>query len=203
MCRRGRGRYFAEVKLAAAKPQPLRRVLGIDPGTNVLGFAVVEGRGSARKLVTAGVLKTPPRESHAEKLRTIFERIVGLIGEHQPTECAIEAPFYGKNVQSMLKLGRAQGVAMAAAISRGLEVCEYAPSKIKQSVTGGGGASKEQVAELVARMLAFDRNGMPLDATDAVATALCHLNQRAFGAVGGESYAGWSQFLERNPGRVR
>ena len=195
-------RYLASVKIAARKPQKPRRILGIDPGSNVLGYAIVNQVGSHRELVTMGVHRTPARATHPEKLRSIFDCITELVITYQPAECAIESPFFGKNVQSMLKLGRAQGVAMAAAIAKGLTVAEYAPKKIKMSVTGGGNASKLQVAEMAAAMLNFQADSFPLDATDAVGAAICHLNQTAFGTSTGESYDGWKQFLERNPGRV-
>ena len=176
-------------------------MLGIDPGTNLLGYAVVVERGASREVVTVGAHKTP-RGDHAEKLRSIFESVVGLIATFAPEECAVEAPFFGKNVQSMLKLGRAQGVTMAAAISRGLPVTEYAPRKIKKSVTGGGNATKEQVAEMLAATLAFDGDSLTLDATDALACAVCHLNQGGLAGASAQSYAGWAGFLAANPGRV-
>ena len=189
------------MKIAARKAAKPRRILGIDPGSNVLGYAVLEQRGSARTLVALGVHRTPAKDTHPEKLRSIFDCITGLVAEHAPEECAIESPFFGKNVQSMLKLGRAQGVAMAAAIAQGLSVDEYAPKKIKMSVTGSGNASKEQVAEMACSMLAFNRAKIPLDATDALGAAICHLNQTRFGQTAGVSYDGWKSFLERNPER--
>ena len=180
-----------------------RRVLGVDPGTNLLGYAVVEERGPERTVVELGVHKTPVRGDHPEKLRSIFECVTRLIDAFDPEECAVEAPFFGKNVQSMLKLGRAQGVTMAAAISQGLPVAEYAPRKIKKSVTGGGNASKEQVADMLAATLAFERESLTLDATDALACAVCHLNQSALAGLGARSYAGWAGFMAAHPGRVR
>ena len=178
-------------------------MLGIDPGTNLLGYAVVEQHGSLRRVVEVGVHKTPAGGDAAAKLRSIFECVTRLVDAFVPQECAVEAPFFGKNVQSMLKLGRAQGVTMAAAISRGLTVSEYAPRKIKKSVTGGGNASKEQVADMLSATLAFERESLTLDATDALACAVCHLNQGALGAVGTKSYAGWAGYLAANPGRLR
>ena len=184
----------------APRPAPAtRRVLGIDPGTNVLGYAVVVETGRRRELVTLGTHKTAGAEA-AEKLKSIYAFLSELIDLHAPTECALEAPFFGKNVQSMLKLGRAQGVAMAVAIAKDLSVTEYAPKKIKMSVTGNGNATKEQVADMAGRLLHFPTAGVKLDATDAVATALCHLNQAS--VVGArKSYSGWGAFLEANPGR--
>lgn len=196
-------RYLGAVKIAERRSAPPRRVLGIDPGTNVLGFGLVEQRAGKRYLIHFGVHKTRPTDVHAEKLRSIFACISDLIVQLKPSECALESPFFGKNVQSMLKLGRAQGVAMAAAMAGGLTVTEYAPKKIKLSVTGSGNASKEQVAEMCAQLLSFSRDGIPLDATDAIATALTHLNQTAVGGVmSGGAYSGWKHFLERNPGRL-
>ena len=189
------------MKVAARKPPVTRRVLGIDPGTNLLGYAVVLQTGQKRKLLALGAHKTSAGEA-AEKLRSIHAFLTELIDLHQPTECALEAPFFGKNVQSMLKLGRAQGVAMAVAMAKGLTVTEYAPKKIKVSVTGNGNASKEQVADMTSRLLNFSTDGIKLDATDAVATALCHLNQAS--GLGGakKNYSGWGAFLEDNPKRV-
>ena len=202
MCRWSARRYLTVVKIGVRKAATRRRILGIDPGTNLLGFAVIEELGGKRSLIHFGAHRTPARGSHPEKLRSIFDCIVELVDLFKPAECAIESPFFGKNVQSMLKLGRAQGVAMAAAISRGIPVSEYAPKKIKLSVTGSGNASKEQVADMLCATLNFEREGMTLDATDAVGVAYTHLNQSAFGAASGESYAGWKNFLERNPNRL-
>jgi len=175
--------------------------LGIDPGTNALGYAILEKLGNSYTLLEFGIHKTPARASHPEKLRSIFDAITSLIVEHKPEECAIESPFFGKNVQSMLKLGRAQGVAMAAAIAQGLPVEEYAPKKIKLSVTGNGNASKEQVAEMLCKLIRFDRSGVGLDATDALGAAVCHLNQSGLAAKPGTSYSGWKQFIDQNPNR--
>ncbi|MFK8056484.1 MAG: crossover junction endodeoxyribonuclease RuvC [Saprospiraceae bacterium] len=180
-----------------------RRVLGIDPGTNALGYAILEKTGNTYKLLEVGVHKTPSKATHPEKLRSIFDTITALIKLHSPEECAIESPFFGKNVQSMLKLGRAQGVAMAAAISQGLTVEEYAPKKIKMSVTGNGNSSKEQVAEMLGHLIKFDRSGVGLDATDALGAAVCHLNQSGLSAKPGESYSGWKQFVDQNPARAK
>ncbi len=178
------------------------RLLGVDPGTNVLGFAVVEIRGGEPKLLELGVLQLQKMSSQQAKLKRIFERIQAVIDVYQPREMAIEAPFYGKNIQSMLKLGRAQGVAIAAAITKGLEICEYAPRKIKQSVTGNGNASKEQVAAMLQQILNAKLDHYALDATDALATAICHHFQ-SNSAIGkaGKRYDDWSAFLRDNPNR--
>ena len=194
---------LASVKLAPRAPAVCRRVLGIDPGTNVLGYAVVEQTGAERKLILLGTHMAKGADA-AQKLSSIYAFLHQLIARHHPTECALEAPFFGKNVQSMLKLGRAQGVAMAVAMGKGLPVTEYAPKKVKMSVTGNGNASKEQVAEMACQLLAFDRQGMKLDATDAVATAICHLNQSTTaGATTGSNYNGWAAFVAANPQRAR
>ena len=192
--------YLAGVKVAAQRPPTARRVLGIDPGTNLLGYAIVHQEGRRQRLLALGAHKTSGEEA-AQKLRSVYAFLSDLIDLHAPTECALEAPFFGKNVQSMLKLGRAQGVAMAVAMAKGLTVAEYAPKKIKVSVTGNGNASKEQVAIMTSRLLRFSLEGIKLDATDAVATALCHLNQSAHAAPGRKSYSGWGAFLEDNPSR--
>jgi crossover junction endodeoxyribonuclease RuvC len=178
-----------------------KRILGIDPGTNILGFAILEIRGTSLHLVHMGVAKMSHFNEQAEKLRVIYEQTSAQIELHQPTALAIEAPFYGKNVQSMLKLGRAQGVAMAAAISHGLEITEYSPKKIKQSITGNGNASKEQVAAMLKTIISKDIDETYLDATDALATAVCHHFQMtsAFGNTG--KTKDWKKFLANNPSR--
>ena len=191
------------MKIVRRSPSKSRRVLGIDPGSNALGYAVLEQTGNSFNLIVAGTHKTPSSGTHPEKLRSIFDAITKLIVKHRPEECAIESPFFGKNIQSMLKLGRAQGVAMAAAIAQELPVEEYAPKKIKLSVTGSGNASKEQVAEMLYRLVGFDRASIGLDATDALGVALCHLNQSSLSAKQGSSYSGWKQFVDQNPGRTK
>lgn len=155
-----------------------RIIIGIDPGTNVMGYGVIGVNGKKPSLIALGVVKLNKFESHYLRLRRIFERVLGLVEEYLPDEMAIEAPFFGKNVQSMLKLGRAQGVAMAAALSRDIPITEYEPRKIKMAITGNGAASKEQVRELLRRMLSISENqlaDLELDATDGLAAALCPL----------------------------
>lgn len=154
-------------------------ILGVDPGTNVMGYGLLKITGNKPALLAMGVLLLNKTDDHYLRLRRIFERITGLVDEFLPDELAIEAPFFGKNVQSMLKLGRAQGVAMAAALSRDIPVFEYAPLKIKMSITGNGRASKEQVAALLQRYLKIpDEKMLPqMDATDGLAAALCHFFQ--------------------------
>jgi crossover junction endodeoxyribonuclease RuvC len=181
-----------------------RIILGIDPGTTILGYGIIEVQGKQMKLVAIGVLRLDKIEDHHLKLQKIFERCIELIDGFHPDELAIEAPFFGKNVQSMLKLGRAQGVAIAAALSRKIPVTEYAPRKIKQSITGNGAASKEQVAAMLQRVLQIPDSDMPekLDATDGLAAAVCHFYQSSSALATGKSYSGWKSFLTANPDRL-
>ena len=181
-----------------------RIILGIDPGTSILGYGIIEVQGKQMKLVALGVLRLDKIEDHHLKLQKIFERCIELIDGFHPDELAIEAPFFGKNVQSMLKLGRAQGVAIAAALSRQISVTEYAPRKIKQSITGNGAASKEQVAAMLQRVLQIADADMPekLDATDGLAAAVCHFYQSSSALATGKSYSGWKSFLTANPERL-
>lgn len=180
-----------------------RIILGIDPGTSVMGYGLIEINGKKPKLITLGVLELSKYSDHYLKLRKIFERVVGLIDAYHPDELAIEAPFYGKNVQSMLKLGRAQGVAMAAALSRSLPVFEYAPLRIKQAITGRGNASKEQVALFLKQYLQINELPNYLDATDGLAAAVCHFfqMQNLPKQTGGPK--SWKEFIRNNPGRVK
>lgn len=180
---------------------PAYRLLGIDPGTNFLGFAVIEVEGKKMKVLELGVVKLALLEDHQKKLKKIFERIQLIIKTYQPKEMAIEAPFFGKNVQSMLKLGRAQGVAIAAAATLDIPVTEYSPRKIKQSVSGNGNASKEQVAAMLSNVFKIDMSKHTLDATDALATAACHFYQSNSVLGGSKRYNSWESFLKDNPGR--
>nr|WP_319400190.1 crossover junction endodeoxyribonuclease RuvC [uncultured Carboxylicivirga sp.] len=179
-----------------------RIILGIDPGTNVMGYGIIKSEGKSAEMIAMGVLELQKYTDHYLKLQKIFERVVGLINSYHPDELAIEAPFYGKNVQSMLKLGRAQGVAMAAALSHSLPVFEYAPLRIKQAITGNGRASKEQVAIMLQQMLKIKEIPKYLDATDGLAAAYCHYlqNQRVNLTGGVKS---WKEFINKNPGRVK
>lgn len=179
------------------------KILGVDPGTNLLGYAVLEVSGKQLKVLNFGVFHLESYDTHHEKLKEIFLQLQEIIETYQPTQLAIEAPFYGKNVQSMLKLGRAQGVAMAAAMTMGLQIEEYAPKKIKQSVTGNGNASKEQVAAMLESILKIKITSKYLDATDALGAAVCHYNQSS-GALGGvKKHAGWASFIKDNPDKVK
>ena len=178
-----------------------RIILGIDPGTNIMGYGIICIRGNSLTLVAMGVLKLNKYEDHAVRLKVIFERMISLIEQFHPDELSIEAPFFGKNVQSMLKLGRAQGVAIAAALSRSLPIFEYSPRKIKQSITGNGAASKEQVAAMLVHLLNITEAPETMDATDAVAVAVCHYFQGGIVSTD-KKYSGWKAFITNNPKRV-
>ena len=180
-----------------------RIILGIDPGTTVLGYGLVKEVGKQLSLINLGVIKLNHLDDHGLKLQRIFEKTSALIEQYQPDCVALEAPFYGKNVQVMLKLGRAQGVAMAAALHRNIPIFEYAPRKIKQSVTGNGNAAKEQVAAMLKTLLKFNETPQFLDATDGLAAAVCHAfqNRRPPGARG--NYTGWAAFVKDNADRLK
>lgn len=182
-------------------------VLGIDPGTNIMGYGVVGINGKEFTLISIGIIKLDKLEDHAIKLKHIFERVTGIIDSYKPDELAIEAPFFGKNVQSMLKLGRAQGVAIAAALMREIPIYEYQPRKIKLSVTGNGNSSKEQVAAMLQVLLKFEEMPKHLDATDALGAAMCHIFQnspRGFGLkTGKKAGSGWGKFVAENKDRVK
>ena len=178
-------------------------ILGIDPGTVVMGYGLVHVKGKELVLVNYGILKLSKLKTHPEKLKRIFDRVDQLIMEYKPDEMAIEAPFFGKNVQSMLKLGRAQGVAIAAALNRNLPFEEYTPKKIKQSITGSGNASKEQVAHMLVRLLGMKEVPEYLDATDGLAAAVCHHFQGGIGEHNKSKSGSWKSFLSENPGRQK
>ncbi len=177
-------------------------ILGIDPGTTVMGYGVIKIKGNKPSLMSMGVLELKKYDNHYIKLKKIYDTVVRLCDQYLPDELAIEAPFFGKNVQSMLKLGRAQGVAMAAALSRDLPVFEYAPLKIKQAITGNGGASKEQVAHFLSQYLKIEAEPKYLDATDGVAAALCHFFQNK-NIQKGKTVKSWKEFIANNPNRVK
>ena len=185
-------------------PTDDRVILGIDPGTNIMGYAFIGVNGNRARLIAMGVIDLRKCKDTYMKLGEIFTRVQGLIASFLPDELAIEAPFFGKNVQSMLKLGRAQGVAIAAAISRQLPIHEYAPLKIKMAITGNGSASKEQVADMLQRMLNISSTEMPqfMDATDALGAAFCHFIQRD-NLVTTKKYSSWADFVNKNPGKVK
>lgn len=179
------------------------RLLGVDPGTNILGYAILEIRNNQPQLVDLGIITLQKYLNHQQKLKLIFQRLQQVIATHKPREMAIEAPFYGKNVQSMLKLGRAQGVAIAAAMTAGLEITEYSPKKIKQVVTGNGNAAKEQVSAMLSHQLNVKLNNESLDATDALAAAFCHFHQSKNGLGQEKKSNDWSSFISQNPDRVK
>lgn len=170
-----------------------------------MGYGLIEVNGTSLRLISMGVLKLPARLDTYERLQKIHEQVCTLVELHQPTACAIEAPFFGKNVQSMLKLGRAQGVAIAAAIQKGVSVIEYSPKKIKQSITGNGNASKQQVMKMLQHLVGFVQEPRYLDATDALAVALCHHFQQGGNPQpsGKKSGNDWAAFLAQHPGRIR
>ena len=199
------------------KDTPTYRIMGIDPGTNYMGYGVLEVEGRALRSVVLGDIDLHTMSDPYRKLRYIFDRVSKLVDDYAPREVALESPFFGANVQSMLKLGRAQGVAVAAALNRDREVFEYAPSRIKQAITGSGSASKEQVAAIVKSMLKIDYMPRRLDATDGMAVALCHYftartpidtamgDRRVTGLGGGKKAAkgssSWEAFIKQNPER--
>lgn len=176
-------------------------ILGVDPGTKVLGFGLISVQKPKIIPIQYGILNLSNLDNQALKLKKIFEQISELIEEYSPDEVALEAPFYGQNVQVALKLGRAQGVAMLAALTREIPISEYAPRKIKQVVTGNGNASKEQVAKMLETLLEFSlKEDVSLDATDALAVALCHHYQ---GNLPQNQSKSWEAFLKENPDRVK
>jgi len=179
-----------------------RIILGIDPGTTVMGYGIIRVVGRKAEAITLGIIELSKLGNHYIKLQRIYSRVVGLVEEFHPDELAIEAPFFGKNVQSMLKLGRAQGVAMAAALSHDIPIFEYAPRKIKMAITGSGSASKEQVAYLLKQTLKLGELPKNHDATDGLAAAMCHFYQSSTPSTGGD-YKSWKDFINKNPGRTR
>lgn len=180
-------------------------LLGIDPGTNIMGYGVLRVRGNKAELIVMGVIDMRKEKDVYLRLGKIFDRVTGIIDEYLPDELAIEAPFFGKNVQSMLKLGRAQGVAIAAAIHHDVPICEYAPLKIKMAITGNGSASKDQVAGMLQKLLHLRDDQMPhfMDATDAVAAAYCHFLQMNRPTTDARHYGSWKDFARKNTDRVR
>jgi crossover junction endodeoxyribonuclease RuvC len=188
-------------------------ILGIDPGTNIMGYGVLRvtngqpgnrNIGQHAEMVTMGIIDLRKFEDGYLKLGHIFERVTGIIQSYLPDEMAIEAPFFGKNVQSMLKLGRAQGVAIAAAIERSVPIHEYAPMKIKMALTGNGSASKEQVAGMLQKLLKIPKEeiGRFMDATDALAAAYCHYMQMGRPNTDAPHYKGWKDFVNKNQTKI-
>ena len=167
-----------------------------------MGYGLISVSGNQMKLISLGVLHLSKLTDQGLKLKTIFERTLALIEEYKPDDLALEAPFFGKNVQSMLKLGRAQGVAMAAGLFRQVPIFEYSPKKVKQSITGNGNASKEQVSAMLQTLLNFKETPQYLDATDGLAVAVCHYFQNSNKPAAGKAHSGWKSFLAANPGKV-
>ncbi len=172
-------------------------ILGIDPGTTIMGFGLIKVVGRKMQFLQLNELQLKKYEDHYLKLKLIFERTIELIDTHKPDEIAIEAPFFGKNVQSMLKLGRAQGVAMAAGLSREIPITEYSPKKIKMAITGNGNASKEQVAKMLQSLLSLKELPKNLDSTDGLAAAVCHFYNMGKVEIG-KNYTGWAAFVKEN-----
>ena len=183
--------------------KPEKIILGIDPGTNVMGYGVIRAVGNKAEMVAMGVIDLRRQTDPYLRLGHIFERVTGIIEAYLPDEMAVEAPFFGKNVQSMLKLGRAQGVAIAAAIHRDIPIHEYAPLKIKMAITGNGSASKQQVAAMLQRLLNLQKEEMPkfMDATDALGAAYCHFMQMSRPETEGPHYRSWKD-LARKQGKI-
>lgn len=182
-------------------------ILGIDPGSNLLGYAVLEvgKQGSKPRLLIMDTLDIRGDEDHPTKLKHIFETVQSIIDQYQPTTAGIEAPFYGKDAQAMLKLGRAQGTAIAAIACKGIAVTEYSPRSVKKAVTGNGNASKEQLAGMLQHVVEGEIQSKFIDASDAVGVAYCHYintNGRGGNSVGGKKSSGWGNFLKDNPDRV-
>lgn len=196
--------YFASVNMNASTiPSSIREkiILGIDPGSNIMGYAVLCQRGSEVSLLTYGIERFSSADEHLLRVKQIYERTAAIIEKYLPDEMAIEAPFFGKNIQAMLKLGRAQGACISAALARDIPVTEYAPKKVKQSVTGKGTATKEQVAYMMRSLLKIDPEHLTFDATDALAIALCHHYSK--GVQGKAGSKSWGSFLAENPGRLK
>ena len=179
-----------------------RIILGIDPGTTIMGFGLIKVVNKKMEFLQLNELILSKYDKHYKKLKVIFERTIELIDTHNPDEIAIEAPFFGKNVQSMLKLGRAQGVAMAAGLSRDIPITEYEPKKIKMEITGNGNASKEQVAKMLQQLLGLKELPKNLDSTDGLAAAVCHFFNSGRVEVG-KNYSGWDAFVKQNEDRVK
>ncbi len=180
-----------------------RIIMGVDPGTNILGYSIISADKNTIKILINGVIQLKKTDDHYVRLGIIFEKLTAYISEYKPEALAIEAPFYGKNVQSMLKLGRAQGAAIIAGIQQKLEIIEYSPRRIKQSITGKGNASKEQVAKMLQSTLAIDVMPKYFDATDALAVAVCHFNCSNKITATGKQFNGWEDFVLANPNKVK
>ena len=198
-------KYHSDIYKQPSKESNLPKekiILGIDPGTTIMGYGLIKVVDKKMSFIQLNELMLTKYSDHYTKLKLIFERTIELIDTYHPDEIAIEAPFFGKNVQSMLKLGRAQGVAMAAGLSREVSITEYSPKKIKMAITGNGNASKEQVAKMLQSLLGLKELPKNLDATDGLAAALCHHYQKKPGGDE-KSFNSWKDFINKNPGRVK
>jgi crossover junction endodeoxyribonuclease RuvC len=193
---------MASQKINTATTVLERVIMGVDPGTTIMGYGIIKATGSRVELLVIGVIDLRRIADHYLKLQHIFERITQLIEGYHPDELAVEAPFYGKNVQSMLKLGRAQGTVIAAALTHNMAITEYAPRKIKLAITGQGAASKEQVAAILQKLLHLKEMPKNLDATDGLAAAMCHFFQSNRPAAS-DGVKSWAAFISKNPGRVK
>lgn len=176
-------------------------ILGIDPGTSVMGYGLIHIKGKTMELINFGVIHLSKLPTHPDKLKKIFDRVDAIIKEYKPDEMAIEAPFFGKNVQSMLKLGRAQGVCIAASLKSNVPFEEYTPKRIKQAITGSGNASKEQVASMLQSLLKIKELPKYLDATDGLAAAVCHHFSKGIGEHNKSKSNNWASFIKNNPQR--
>jgi crossover junction endodeoxyribonuclease RuvC len=194
---------FCTFEEICSKLQNDKIILGVDPGTTVLGYGIVHVLGKELRLLNFGVIQLHKLENQPDKLKRIFDRISAVIEEYKPDEMAIEAPFFGKNVQSMLKLGRAQGVAIGAALNKNIPYEEYSPRRIKQSITGNGNASKEQVAAMLQTLLKFKEIPKYLDATDGLAVAVCHHFSRGVGENNKNGAKDWKSFAKNNSERIK
>ncbi len=196
---------FLRIFLVLAKEAVLvvedKIILGIDPGTTVMGYGLIHVKGKKVEMLTFGVIQLSKIPTHPDNLKRIFDRVDGIIKEFKPDEMAIEAPFFGKNVQSMLKLGRAQGVSIATALLHNIPFEEYSPRRIKQAITGSGAASKEQVAAMLQKILNFTDMPKYLDATDGLAVALCHYYSKGVGEHNKSKSSNWGSFIKNNPDR--
>ncbi len=177
--------------------------MGVDPGTNILGYSIISADKNTIKILINGVIQLKKKDDHFLRLGIIYEKLNGYIQIYRPEVLAIEAPFFGKNVQSMLKLGRAQGAAIIAGVNNNLAIIEYSPRRIKQSITGKGNASKEQVAKMLQSTLQMHEMPKYFDATDALAVAVCHFNSSKKIITGGKQFKNWSDFIKENPAKVK
>ena len=177
-------------------------ILGIDPGTTIMGYGIIKATGENVNLIDFNDFSLKKLDNHYLKLKKIFSSLTEIIDKYNPDEIAIEAPFFGKNVQSMLKLGRAQGVAMAAGLVKEIPITEYSPKKIKMAITGNGNASKEQVAKMLQSILKFDEIPKNLDSTDGLAAAMCHFfNSKKITSIG-TKFSGWQSYIKNNPEKI-